>query len=345
MTSCRILALALLAFALHATASAAAEAPTVLVRTVPVQKGNLVETVASYGTLTVDPRQSVTLNLPRAGSLSRLFVTNGQLVRKAQRLAIFETDPAAVQGYRQATAALEFARGELARTESMAAQKLATQSQLAAARKTLSDAEVTVATQRKLGMGRVTEQLSAPFAGIVTVVNAKEGDILAAGAAILQLSRRDSLLAVLGVMPEQGRRIRVGMTVRLSSVFDPSLSFDGIVREIHGLVDPQTRLIDVLVSIRGPHKAGLVAGSRIRGEITIGTASGFLVPRSAVLRDQGGSYLYQVTAGRARLVRVTTGVERGDQVEVTGNIDRNLKVVAVGNYELSDGMAVREERP
>jgi RND family efflux transporter MFP subunit len=340
-----ILALFVLSVALTATASTAAEAPTVLVRTVTVQKGKLVETVTSYGTLTVDPRRSVTLNLPRAGSLSRLFVTNGQVVHQAEPLAIFETDPAALQGFRQATTALEFARGELARTESMATQKLATQSQLATARKALADAETTVATQKKLGMGRETERLTAPFAGIVTAVNAKEGDSLAVGAPILQLSRRDALLAVLGVMPEQGRRIRPGMAVRLSSVFDPALSFDGEVREIHALVDPQTRLLDVLVAIRGKTTAGLVAGSRIRGEITTGMASGFLVPRSAVLRDQGGPYLYQVAAGRARLVRVTTGVERGDQVEVSGAIDANLKVVAVGNYELSDGMAVREERP
>lgn len=335
----------LITAALHATSATGAEAPSVLVRAVFLQKGKLAQTVTSFGTLTMDPRHSMTLSFPRAGSLARLSVSVGQVVGRGEPLAAFVTDPAAVQGYRQAVATLEYARGELARTESMAAQRLATRSQVATARKAVSDAEATVTAQNKVGMGRVTEKLAAPFAGVVTSVTAKEGDTLAAGAPVLQLSRRDQLVAVLGVMPEESRRIRAGMGVRLSSVFDPRLSMHGTVREIHALVDPQTRLLDVLVTIRSGSRTPLAAGSRVRGEITTGESSGWLVPRSAVLRDAGGSYLYQLAGGRARLVRVTTGVERGEQIAVTGKLDPSLKVVAVGNYQLSDGMPVREERP
>jgi hypothetical protein len=35
-------------------------------------------------------------------------------------------------------------------------------------------------------------------------------------------------------------------------------------------------------------------------------------------------------------------VENGGLIAVSGPLDRDLKVVVLGNYELNDGMAVRE---
>ena len=40
-----------------------------------------------------------------------------------------------------------------------------------------------------------------------------------------------------------------------------------------------------------------------------------------------------------------TGPENGEMVGVSGNLNPALKVVVLGNYELSDGMAVREAAP
>jgi hypothetical protein len=65
------------------------------------------------------------------------------------------------------------------------------------------------------------------------------------------------------------------------------------------------------------------------------------VPRQAVLSDDNGSYLYQVAAGHARRVAVAKRAEAGNLVGVDGKLDPALPVVALGNYELEDGMAVR----
>jgi RND family efflux transporter MFP subunit len=337
--------IATILFALYATIAPGDEAPSVLVRTTPLQQGRVVETIAGYGTVAVDPNTTVTLSFPRPGRVSRLSVSAGKVVRQGEPMADFETDPTAVEAFRQATSALHFAREELSRTESMAAQKLATQSQLATALKAVTDAEATVTAQRRQGMDRRSQRLTAPFPGIVTAVSAKSGDTLTAGASILQLSRRGALVVVLGVVPEAAVRIKPGTTVRLSAIFDSGLSLTGKVREVHRLADPQTRLVDVVVTIRDRGGERLVLGSRLRGEIALGAVMGWLVPRSAVLRDERGDYLYQVDRGRARLVRVIAGLERGDQVEVRGKMDPRLRVVVVGNYELADGMAVHEEKP
>ena len=46
--------------------------------------------------------------------------------------------------------------------------------------------------------------------------------------------------------------------------------------------------------------------------------------------------------GKARLVKVQTGTETDRDIEVKGELAAGDRVVISGNYELSDGMAVRE---
>ena len=52
--------------------------------------------------------------------------------------------------------------------------------------------------------------------------------------------------------------------------------------------------------------------------------------------------IFQVAAGKARRVKVTTAGESQGMVAISGTIDPQLPVVVVGNYELTDGMLVRE---
>lgn len=319
-----------------------ADEPSVLVRTAPLKRGRIVTTVTSYGVVALDPRQTVTISFPRPGRVVRLLVTAGQTVRRHEPLLTFATDPAALQGFRQAETALAFAQGELARTERMAAQKLATRSQLAAARKEVTDAQAALDAQSRLGMGCPEAQSLAPFAGIVAAVTAREGDLVAAGTPLLQLSRRGGVRVELGVEPEDSGAIRTGMSVRLVSVFDPKQALTGTVAEVHGVVDPQTRLVEVIVRLPRDRAARLIPGTRLKGEIAIAAASGWLVPRQALLRDAQGAYLFQVDGGHARQVRVTTSGEKDGMVAVRGAFDPRHKVVVLGNYELADGMAVRE---
>jgi hypothetical protein len=63
-----------------------------------------------------------------------------------------------------------------------------------------------------------------------------------------------------------------------------------------------------------------------------------------VLRDGRGAYLFQVKDGHALRVDVAVGVESGGIVTVSGRLDSRLKVVVLGNYELQDGMALREAK-
>jgi hypothetical protein len=143
----------------------------------------------------------------------------------------------------------------------------------------------------------------------------------------------------LGIEPEDAARIAPGMLVRVDSVFDARHSVEAKVAQVHGMVDPQTQLVDVVVPLR---EGGFIPGMRVRGVITLDRAETWAVPRSAVLRDDQGAYIFQVVHGHARRVAVRVGAETDRLTGIEGDFDSALPVVILGNYELIDGMAVRE---
>ena len=92
-------------------------------------------TIEAIGTVVGDPNRARTLSLAHGGQAVSVVASAGQRVQRGETLLTISPDPTARQAFQQAQAALSLARGDLQRTEKLAAQRLATQSQLAAARK------------------------------------------------------------------------------------------------------------------------------------------------------------------------------------------------------------------
>ena len=332
----------LLSALLAASTGIAAEPPSVLVETVALKQQPMADTISGYGVVSPDTHALQTVSLPRPGRIAALLVSVGQVVGKGAPLLEFATGANATLGYRQAQQALEFAGDEAARIEQLAGQQLATQSQLAAAKKALADAEAALRAQEALGTGRPLEQVSAPFDGVVVALQASQGDRLAAGAPVLQLARAGGQRVVLGVEPDNVMSVRPGMAVSVAPVFNPKHKVAGRVAQVFGMINPQTNFVDVLVTVPGD---GLMPGTRVYAEIQLSRKAEWVVPRSAVLRDARGAYVFQVRAGKARRVDVQTGLERDGLVVVHGGFAATEPVVSLGNYELHDGMNVRTGRP
>lgn len=317
--------------------------PSVLVRTEAIKKLPLDTSLKAYGVIDMDTRHSMNISFAHAGAISRLMVTAGQAIKRGTPLLEFSTDPAESFAYGQAATAVDYAREALARTETLAKQRLATQAQVAASRKALADAEASLDILRRQGKGASTEHAVAPFDGIVTRLDVKPGDRVPSGASLLQLARTASLIADLGVEPEEIALISIGMTVHIRPVFDREKKAVGKVMAVNGIINPQTRLVNVLVRIAKDQTDHFIPGMQILGEIILGSRQYWVVPRSAVLRDDKGAYIFQIDQGRVGRVDVTTEEETDHVVAISGDFNPNLQVVVQGNYELRDKMAVRED--
>jgi RND family efflux transporter MFP subunit len=319
----------------------AADVASVQVEIVVLKQQPMADVVSGYGVVSPDTHSLQTISLPRPGQVVGLLVSAGQVVKEGTPLLVFGTSADAALNYQQARQAVEFAQGEKARIEQLVNQQLSTLSQLAAAKKALADADANLRVQEKIGTGQSLQRIVAPFDGIVVAVQAAQGDRLAAGAPVLQLVRSGRQRVLLGVEPDDVNRVRTGMAVSVNPVFSTGLKVAGRVAQVFGMINPQTQLVDVLVELSGD---GLMPGTRVRAEIEIARQTQWVVPRSAVLCDAHGAYLFQVSGGKAQRINVQTGLERGGLIAVQGNFDPRRPVVSLGNYELQDGMAVRGTR-
>ena len=322
------------------TAAAATPPASVLVKTAPLQQLTLSDYQPAVGRVTTGLK--VAINFPRAGQVSRLLVIQGQRVSKGTPLATLTSDPTARLAYEQAVTAADFAQGELRRTQELFALQLATQSQVDAAHRALVDARALLAAQRHLGGAVGSATVAAPFDGVVDSVEVAQGDRIMPGTAIVQLGHTDVLRVLLGIEPVDARQVRVGTPVVLRSLDDSTKSVTVAISESQGVVDPKTLLVNAVALVSATSGSFLLPGMYVRAMIKVGQHLSWAVPRAAVLTDAAGAYVFQVSAGKAHRVNVTQGEPSQGMIGISGPFDSRLPVVVLGNYELQDGMPVRE---
>ena len=327
----------------------AADQPVVSVQTVRVQRAIIAQPVRAYGIVAASASNLTTVNLPYLARIVQMRVQAGQSVTRGTPLFVVQADPAAVLAANQAKSALTLAQGELARTQSLYDKGLATQSQLATARKAAEDAQQALAAQNQTGVASSSKVIAAPIDGVVLQISAAQGDQVQPGAAILQLTSgngngKDARANVmLGVEPSDVPAIHTGDTVTLHGLSTTlaKAAVDGRVVLVGASVDQQSQLVNVGANVPLGQSA-FIPGTRVSADIATHSGTHWVVPRAAVLKDDQGAYVFQITPqNKARRVAVVTQIENGDRYGVDGPIDGAQGLVVSGNYELKDGMAVR----
>ena len=319
-------------------------APSVLIETAVPREQVLKRTVQGYGTVATSEDAVIGVSFLHPGQISRLRVRPGEVVKAGEVLLELSTDPSATLGYQTAVAALDFAKRDLARTKTLLAQHLATNAQLAAAQKAVEDAMAAVEVQRKLGNDRNTEVITAPFNGYVTALTVALGDRIQPNTTVLKLAPTDRVQVTVGLEPQDAARVQTGMAAEVVPVFTPDSRLTGVVRGATGTINPATKRVDIWVELVAAEQE-LVPGTAVSVEIVLEQHTGWVVPRDAVLHDGKGDYIFQVTGSKAERVPVKTGIETDRYTEIIGRIDTKRPIVTVGNYELQDGMPVREGEP
>jgi RND family efflux transporter MFP subunit len=315
-----------------------AETPSsVLVTTVPAKHGTLPQTLLAYGAVEPAPDGTASISLLRAGQIVKLRVGPGEAVRKGDPLVDFGADPATMATYDQAVSALTAAKQDRSRTADLLSQQLATRAQLTQADKAVADAQSALDALNRSGGGKPVETVRAPFDGIVMSIAVGPGDRLQASAPLMQLAAADQLVLAAGVEPAQRGKLAVGAPVHLDPLDGKGDAIDGTLASVAGMIDPKSRLVETLIRL----PADTLPGQGYRARIEIGHFTGWLVPREAVLSDESGTHLFQVTGDKAKSVAVTIVGTEGETTVVDGALDGGDPVVTSGSYQLADGTAVR----
>src|SRR6185312_6758582 len=135
------------------TAADAEVKGTATVTTTEATQGSLSPTALAYGTVISSPKNSFVIQIPRDGTFKAVDVRDGDVVRAGQPIVTIVTAAASTGAYEQAKSAVDFANRDVQRVERLFAEKLATNDQVATARKALEDAKIQLDQQSKIGAG------------------------------------------------------------------------------------------------------------------------------------------------------------------------------------------------
>ena len=323
------------------------ELPLVTVMTAPVKE--VTASVSFTGAIAA----RYDMPIANEGDTARVvgvYVEAGDHVQKGQLLARLDESVMVPQVNRLA-AALEQAR---AQAELSAAEYRRALGVQAAGALSAEDIEkrratsVTDAASVKVAAAQLAEaearlartRIVAPFAGTVLTRRAEVGQIANPGGDALFRVASGGEVEMRGQIAEQDlAQVKVGQaaTVYLTGLTRP---FEGKVRLLGAIIDPQTRLGDIRIALT-PDPA-LRPGAFARAEVTIAKAQRPVLPKTAVFSDGEGSYVFVVDAqGHAtrRPVRLAETSEAG--VAIASGITPSDRVVKTAGGFLREGEAVK----
>ncbi|HEV3181922.1 MAG TPA: efflux RND transporter periplasmic adaptor subunit [Steroidobacteraceae bacterium] len=198
-----------------------------------------------------------------------------------------------------------------------------------------------VAAQLAEAQARLTRtRIVAPIAGTVLTRRAEVGQIANPGGDALFRIASGGEVEMRGQLAEQDlAQVKVGdpAAVYLTGVPQP---FEGRVRLLGAIIDPQTRLGEIRISLK-PDPA-LRPGAFARGTVSVGKAMRPVVPQTAVLTDSSGSYVFVINAhsrAERRQVRVADTSDQG--VTIASGLSGSERVVTTAAGFLRDGEEVK----
>jgi RND family efflux transporter MFP subunit len=190
--------------------------------------------------------------------------------------------------------------------------------------------------QARLGRTRIV----APIAGTVLTRTAEVGQIAVQGGPALFRVASGGEVEMRGQLAEQDlAQVKVGDAAGVHLTGLPQ-AFEGKVRLLGAVIDPQTRLGEIRISLK-PDPA-LRPGAFARGTVSVGKALRPVVPQTAVLTDTNGSYVYVVNAqnrAERRAVHVADSSEEG--VVIVSGLKGDEHVVTTAAGFLRDGEEVK----
>jgi HlyD family secretion protein len=320
--------------------------PTVSVTEVGVS--TLPTTVSIIGTIAA--RYDMPIGVEGdAGRVAAIYVEAGDHVKRGQVLARLNVSVLQPQ-VANLEAALEQARAEadLAQAEYRRAQAVGASGALSAEEtQRRKSATLTAAAKVKVAAAQLAEAqarlaraaVRAPADGIILTRNVEVGQTATPGGEALFRLSEGGEVELRGQVAEQDLPLlKVGQSVnvRLTGI---TRVYEGHVRLLGAVIDPQTRLGMVRVSL--VPDPNLRPGAFARADVTVSNADRAVLPQTAVLTDDKGSYVLIVNAEHKverRAVRVSGIVQNG--VTIADGVSSKDQVVATAGAFLQEGELV-----
>jgi RND family efflux transporter MFP subunit len=284
------------------------------------------------------------------GRVTAIYVEAGDHVKRGQVLAHLDNSVLEPQ-VANLEAALDQAHAEadLADAEYQRARAVGALGALSAEEtQRRKSSAVTAAAHVKVATAQLVEakarlaraDVRAPADGIILTRNVEVGQTaMPGGEALFRLSKEGET-ELRGQVAEQDLpALKVGQSVQVK-LTGSSKVYPGRIRLLGAIIDPATRLGTAKISLTPD--TNLRPGAFARAEVTVSDAERSVLPQTAVLNDDKGSYVLIVNAqGKVerRSVRVTGMVPSG--VTIAAGLDPKDQIVTTAGAFLQEGETVK----
>ncbi len=296
--------------------------------------GPLEDGFVASGTLVAN--ESVELQSEVSGRITSIgFVEGGRVTAGQVLLRIHDEDLQAQ--LRKAEAELELAKLSEERQAGLLEAKGISQEAY--------DATRTQRSARQADVDLLRAQIAkytvhAPFTGTIGLRRVSPGGFVSPGTVIATVVQTEPIKLDFAVPERHARHLHPGSTVGFTAEGDTS-RYSAEVYAKEADMDPGTRSIKVRARCADP-RGRLLPGGFARVDVRLGTiADALTVPAGALVPDINGEKVMMIRSGKARSVRVRTGIRTETMVQLLGDVQPGDTVITSALLAVRDGMEVR----
>ena len=295
----------------------------------------------------VKTKQNVLVYPEMPGILNKVYVKEGQKVKKDQILATID-DGGLSQQLLLLKSNEQLAKTTFERQKRLWDQKIGSEIQYLQA-KTSYDSQKNATKQLKKQLGKFT--IRAPFSGIIDDVFKEKGTVVAPGpgAELFRIINLSNMYIETDVPESYISSIKKNKMVEVNF---PILgrSYDSSIRQVGNFINPSNRTFRIEVGIPnldGEIKPNLTAKLRLND---YSNSNAILIPQSIISENaKGQQFIYVVKDNKeknqvyAERLVIETGKTNGDFIEVTKNLRYRLhvEVILEGARSVNNGQAVK----
>ena len=281
------------------------------------------------------------LSFKIGGIIQKIYVTEGQKVRKGQVLASLNMTEIDAQ-VSQAKYSVEKAERDFKRVENMLRDTAATLEQM---QNVTTGFDVAKQNLQIAQFNRSYAQITSSIDGAVIKKMANEGEFTGPGTPIFYLTsnRPGDWVVRVGVSDKDWARLKVGDKATVALDAYPTETFTGTVTKLAPAADPLNKLYEIEVRIN-PNGKRFASG--LFAKVAIKPAENrnyIMVPIEAIIEGNGqDAFVYVPDESRKKVKRlpIQIGFVDGDKVLVTNGLDGITEVVTSGNAFLTESSTV-----
>ncbi len=320
--------------------SAAADSVADLPDSVPVETASAHRgDISSYlmFSSTIATEASVEIHAELGGRVEEVLVEEGDLVTADQILVRLDDEQALIED-RESEVELNHLEGGYKRTEEMFRRRLISTQEYEDKFYQLEQARL---RRQKAQLALEHTHIRAPFSGVLTTRNVQVGARVTPTVKLFDLVKLDDLIARVHVPGQYLRDVRVKQQARIESDFLKGMTFEGYVKRISPVVNPESGTFKVTLGVRDrwEHlRPGIFVTARI---VTDTHEQAILVPKEAIIYDGADRFVFVVRDSTAHRVKLDAGFENTRYVEARSAIGDTTQVIVVGQNGLKDQARIR----